>query len=156
MVMNRFVAAAAGGFLATVPMTIAMVAIQRTQRRPRSPLPPKEVTRKTLKEAGMASNLRGKALQAATWVSHFAYGAAAGACYPLVRRLVPIPPVLKGPGFGLAVWALSYIGWLPATGILRPPQKQTPNRNVALIVSHLIWGAATKAIFHRLRALRLR
>ena len=46
-----------------------------------------------------------------------------GALYVSVRTRLPLPIVLKGMLFGLAIWAGSYLGWPPATGVLYPATK---------------------------------
>ncbi len=53
-----------------------------------------------------------------------------------------MPPALAGAGFGLAVWAGSYLGWLPAAGILRPATEHPPRRVALMIAAHLVWGAS--------------
>jgi uncharacterized membrane protein YagU involved in acid resistance len=50
--------------------------------------------------------------------------------------------MLKGMIFGLLVWFSSYLGLLPATGILHQPKEQPPRPNLLMIVAHLVWGAA--------------
>ena len=51
--------------------------------------------------------------------AHFAFGGTAGAVYGLLAPHLPLHPVLNGVAFGLGVWASSYLGWLPATGLYR-------------------------------------
>jgi hypothetical protein len=46
----------------------------------------------------------------------------------------------------MLVWAASYAGWLPAVNTLPPPQRRPAGRNLLLILSHLVWGAATEAL----------
>ncbi|RVJ68654.1 hypothetical protein CN171_25130 [Sinorhizobium meliloti] len=37
---------------------------------------------------------------------------------------------LNGPAYGLAIWAASYLGWIPAAGILTPATKHPMSRNL--------------------------
>jgi uncharacterized membrane protein YagU involved in acid resistance len=96
---------------------------------------------KLARKTGVAHELDSSARSAATMVSHFGYGAAAGAVYAalLEPRANPLP---KGLLFGLIVWVASYVGWLPAAGILRPASEHPPRRNLLMIAAHLIWGVA--------------
>ena len=64
-----------------------------------------------------------------------------GLLYGLVSPNVSAPPAAKGVAWGLAVWAGSYAGWLPAAGILPPPHRRPMRRNVNIILAHVAWGA---------------
>jgi hypothetical protein len=50
----------------------------------------------------------------------------------------------------VAVWAGSYLGWLPAAGILSPATEHPARRNALMIASHVVWGAAAGVIVERL------
>jgi uncharacterized membrane protein YagU involved in acid resistance len=77
----------------------------------------------------------------ATLLAHFGYGSTAGIGYAFTMRAVPAPPLIRGLGFGLALWAFSYLGWLPSAGILRRATTYSRGRILTLIASHLVWGA---------------
>jgi hypothetical protein len=49
-------------------------------------------------------------------------------------------PGLQGIACGLAVWTLSYLGWLPALGILRPATEHPPRRTALMIAAHAVCG----------------
>lgn len=139
------------GFLATAPMTVLMIALHRLLPWwQRAPLPPHEVTSRTLDAAGLDA-LDDQHHEWATWAGHFSYGAAAGAFYPLVNRL-PLPTLLKSTGYGLLVWAGSYLGWLPASGLLRSAKRRPLQRNLLMMAAHVVWGAAAGTLFRRWRS----
>ena len=150
--MNRYVAGGVAGFLATVPMTVVMVALHR--RLPpgeQQPLPPHTITMELAEEAGVADEIAPPGRQlAATMAGHFGYGAATGALYAATEDKIDAPAVGKGIAWGLAVWAVSYLGWLPATGLFPPATDETPRRNALMIAAHVVWGAATGALTRRL------
>lgn len=75
-----------------------------------------------------------------TVLSHFGYGGAVGALYPVATSWIPGPAILKGVGYGLTVWGASYVGWLPAAGILRLATKHPVRRMALTIGSHLLFG----------------
>src|SRR6476469_6557592 len=82
--------------------------------------PPTVVTTRALRTAGVQRPTAAASLVAP--VSHLGFGAAGGLLYALLRRLVPdAPGGMLGVAFGLAVWAVSYVGWIPALGILLRP-----------------------------------
>mgnify|MGYP001217509958 CR=1 FL=1 len=143
-VIQTAVEGAIAGFAATVPMSAAMVALyQLLPRREQYPLPPHEITEELAARADQQERVDGEIeVMAATGVLHFGYGAAAGAAYALTADRAPLPPALKGALFGLAVWAGSYLGWLPAFDILPPATEDPPRRNLLMIAAHLIYGPA--------------
>ena len=121
-------------------MTVAMILLHR--RLPvgeRYPLPPREITMKLARGAGVDGELSAPARAAATMVSHFAYGGVTGAIYGAAldpRR----KPAAKGMVFGLTVWLVSYLGWLPATGVLAPASEHPARRSALMIAAHIVWG----------------
>jgi hypothetical protein len=145
------------GAAATAPMTMAMEAMHGAlPAREQYPLPPREITEAMTEGAGLRGELGEEGQFALTLAGHFAYGAACGAVYaPLARALKP-PPVAGGVAFGLAVWAGSYLGWLPAAGILRPATEHPARRNALMIAAHVVWGATTGLLVDRLCELRER
>ncbi len=132
---------AAAGFAATVPMTIAMeglrAALPREQHRR---MPPREIVDRTVDKAGAAPEVDRGDRVAITTLAHLAFGTLAGAVYGAMvgsRR----SSVLKGVGFGLAVWALAYGVGLPSLGLHPAAADDTNDRNAVLLASHVVWGA---------------
>ena len=147
--MNRILLGALAGLAATGPMTLAMKLMhEQLPRGERYPLPPRQVTEGLAEKAGLGEQLDEGERETATWVSHFAYGTACGALYGAVsgERAGGDHPLLAGVGFGLAVWAGSYLGWLPAAGIISPATEHPPRRNALMIAAHVVWGATTGAV----------
>ena len=145
--MNRILLGALAGLAATAPMTLAMKLMhEQLPREEQYPLPPRQVTEGVAEKAGVNEHLDEKGREAATWASHFAYGAACGALYgALSGEAMDERPLLAGAGFGVAVWAASYLGWLPAAGILSPATEHPARRNALMIAAHLVWGATAAA-----------
>ena len=137
------VSGALAGFLATVPMTIAMTVLhQRLPWSERYPLPPREITEVVAAETGLSRHLDEPGHLALTMLAHFGYGAAVGFPYGPIAGRTPLPPWLAGPLYGLMIWTVSYLGWLPALGILRPATEHPARRNGLMIAAHLVWGSA--------------
>jgi Predicted periplasmic/secreted protein len=134
---------ALAGWIATLPMTIFMqLAWNGLPAREKYPLPPRLITRKLTTELGIRKYLRGKKQTALTLFLHFSYGAAAGTIYETLGDRFHLQHALKGMLAGLALWAGSYLVWLPALGILSPATRHPWRRNLLMIVAHLIWGLA--------------
>ena len=71
------------------------------------------------------------------------YGAAMGSLYALARSQRPRnDAVASGMAFGIAVWAVSYLGLLPALKLYRSATEEPTERNVLMIGAHLVWGAS--------------
>ncbi len=101
------------GLVATLPMTIFMLATQRfLPKRQQYRLPPEMITSELAHRAHVRHHLNKQLVVGATLVSHFGYGAAMGAAYGPLQRRVPVPAIAQGVLFGLVVWAASYLGLL--------------------------------------------
>ena len=132
-------------------MTATMLVIDRLLPGwQRTRLEPRRITDDMLRCTGLKEDLSNKQRIGASLVAHLGYGAAVGSAYPLADPMIPLPRGLRGPAYGLLVWAASYAGWLPAVGTLPAPQHRPAGRNLLLIASHLVWGAATEAVSNQL------
>ena len=69
-----------------------------------------------------------------------------GAAFGMIAPRRPLPAIGAGMLFGLGVWTVSYLGWLPAAGVRHSPRWDPPARTKLLIASHLVWGAAAGLI----------
>jgi len=141
---------AGAGLLATLPMTIFMLmAWKRLPEREQYPLPPRLITRNVVQRVESPQELGDQKLTALTLLLHFLYGALTGSLYATLEQWIPLNPSLKGSLYGVSVWAGSYLGWIPAFGILSPATKHPWRRNVLMIAAHLVWGTAL-GVFTRL------
>jgi uncharacterized membrane protein YagU involved in acid resistance len=105
-------------------------------RRQRYPLPPREITQRAFDAAGVhASDTK---IATTAMAAHFVYGALAGGLYPLLTRMRS--PVVGG-AYGVAVWVVSYLGWIPAVRLLAPATQHPLKRNLLMIAVHSVWGA---------------
>lgn len=127
------------GALATSAMSAVMLSAKKTGLM--GELPPKKITRSALRRLPLSNSRRQRA--ALSTASHCAYGVACGVLYATLERRLPrrLPRALVGAGFGLLVWIASYVGWVPALGIMRPPRRDRRGRPTSMIVSHLVYGA---------------
>ncbi len=145
--MNRMLAGAMAGLVATIPMTLFMEAMhRRLAGEPPRPLPPREVAEALAVKAGRHREMSERDLQNLTLAVHFGYGALTGAIFgavaPRARATMPGAGML----FGLGVWASSYLGWMPALGVRQSPRYDPPTRTRLMVASHLVWGGSAGAI----------
>ena len=151
MIGSQLLSGALAGCIATAPMTASMELMYRLlPQHEQYPLPPSEITTEITDQAGVREDLDTEEHVGLTLVNHFAYGAAAGAIYGPLAQRVPLPPALKGIAFGLVVWTVSYLGLLPAIGILRPATEHPARRNLLMILAHVVWGSVTGLVVQRL------
>jgi hypothetical protein len=141
---QKVIVGSTAGLIATLPMSIAMQYMyERLPFWQRYRLPPERITVKTLEKKVFRRSLGKTEHKALTTLSHFGYGTACGAAYAALGSLLPMPPILRGICFGIGVWASSYLGWLPALGILGPATRHPSRRTALMIVAHVVWGATT-------------
>ncbi|RPJ22082.1 MAG: DUF1440 domain-containing protein [Chloroflexi bacterium] len=148
---RRLLKGAAAGFVATAPMSVSMlVGWTLLPRREKYPLPPRLITEEITEQAGLEDRVSENQLVGLTIFSHFGYGALFGSLYALFDHRLPMHSSLKGAFAGLALWAGSYLGWLPAMGILRSATRHPWRRNLLMILAHLVWGVTLGEITRKL------
>jgi uncharacterized membrane protein YagU involved in acid resistance len=154
MRLNDLLIGSLAGLTATAPMTLVMEAMHGAlPAREQYPLPPREITDELTQQTGLRGELSEEAQRGLTLAAHFGYGAACGALYAPVARALSLPPVAGGVAYGLGVWTVSYLGLLPAAGILRPATEHPARRNALMIAAHVVWGACAGVLVDRLSAL---
>jgi uncharacterized membrane protein YagU involved in acid resistance len=127
----RLVIGGIAGFVATLAMTSAMRRLHKQlPAKERYPLTPREIVDSALDPpAAVAPDL--------TLVAHFAYGAACGA---LIAAADPRIGRLAGAAAGGAIWLTSYMGWIPAFGVLKPATEHPLRRDAVMLGAHFVWG----------------
>lgn len=141
---------AISGCLATAPMTAVMeLGFRQLPGRERYPLPPRLITMRLAKAAGVRHHLDEQERLGLTLASHFAYGTAMGALLGATCG-EKSAGAATGAMFGLGVWTGSYLGLLPGLGILTPATEHPARRNALMIGAHLVWGSATGMLLKEL------
>lgn len=122
---------AIGGVVGTAVMTAAMRQLYRLlPTDERYPLPPREITQRVFTASPPTATAD------RTIACHFGFGAIAGALLAGAGRT-------RAVALGPAVWAASYLGWIPASGILRPATAHPWRRNALMVGVHVVWGLVT-------------
>lgn len=152
--MNKYLTGAIAGTAATIPMSLAMLWMHKQiPADERRELPPEQVTQNIAHKVGVSELIAGEEEQdAVSVINHFAYGAMVGALYGAIEENIDLPPAVKGIGYGLAVWTGSYLGLLPALGILSPATEHPVSQNAMMIAAHIVWGATLGAVADKLNA----
>ena len=143
---SRLLIGGIAGFVGTMAMTAAMRRLhRRLPEKERYPLTPREIIDSTADKLDVP--IGGERAKDVTTLGHFLYGAAAGA---VLAAMNPDTSKRGGAVYGAAVWLASYMGWIPAAGILKPATEHPPRRNLLMVGVHLVWGAATAASLREL------
>ncbi len=143
--MKRLLRGAAAGTLATLLMSGVMVVAKRLGLV--GGMPPEKVTAKLLNHAGIHRSAdQQDALAAAL---HFGFGAGAGAAFGLVAPRPMWIRVPAGMAYGAAIWGISYMGWVPAAGIMPPADRDRRDRQAVMLAGHLVFGAALGVLVGR-------
>ena len=142
--LQRILAGSVAGLVATVPMTAVMTRLHaKLPQHEKEPLPPRKITEEMTSVAGIDDDLSEQEMTGLTILNHFGYGAGVGALYAALPDVPgPLPNAVRGVVFGLGVWTVSYLGWLPARGSRAAAEKETPRRNGLMIAAHVVWGAS--------------
>jgi len=146
--MNRYVRGAVSGGVATLAMTATMAAGKRVFRF--GSQAPRLITRNLLGRVGLSPG-DPKTSEPVSWMmSHEVFGMTCGAGYILVRPLLPSSRYAAGLVFGGAVWAVSYLGYLPALGLYPAPDDDRRARLGVMVVAHAVYGVVLAEVDHRL------
>jgi uncharacterized membrane protein YagU involved in acid resistance len=140
--LNRLLMGAAAGTIAAVPMTAYWEYMHsRLPGEPPRPLPPREIVEALAVKAGISRQLSERDVQNLTLGAHFGYAALTGALYGVMAPRRGLPAIGAGVAFGLCVWAVSYLGWLPAAGVRQPVRYDPRARTTLMMGGHMVWGA---------------
>ncbi|GII79559.1 hypothetical protein Sru01_45410 [Sphaerisporangium rufum] len=132
--LRNLVNGVAGGVLATAAMSAVMLAGDRAGLLGEHP--PKLIARAFLPGSRRRPKRGEGALGA---VAHFGFGAGTGALFGVLaagRR----PPVPLGVAYGLAIWLVSYQGWVPGLRIMPPVHRDREDRQAVMAAGHVVYG----------------
>jgi hypothetical protein len=133
---RRIAAGGLSGALATVVMTGWMAVGRLTG--PHGEPPPKRLVRVVSRRIGVPARRTSPGTLLASGVAHLAFGVGCGALYAALTRR---STTASGVAFGLAVWAVSYAGWIPALDLMPPPHRDRPHRMWTMVTAHVVYGA---------------
>ncbi len=137
------------GAVGTVAMSALMLAAGRAGLVGRQP--PEAITRTAVRRA-TGVELRGTRADALSSLSHLGFGVCSGALYSALPAPTRVPPPVRGAAFGLGVWAVSYLGWVPRVlGALPSAEDDRNDRVAVMVTAHVLYGAVLGALDARWR-----
>ena len=142
--IRELLAGAVRGTVATVAMTVPMLVAPDAVMRRR---PPKQITVRRLRKLRLDPRDEGER-DALSTRAHLGLRTGMGSLFSVARAQLhpPGPAVLHGVAYGLGVWATSYKGWIPALGLLPPPERDRPGRQAVLVFAHVLYGGVLGAL----------
>jgi hypothetical protein len=133
----RLLRGAIAGTLATGAMSTLMLGTKRLGLV--GGMPPEKITAKLLDRGGIGHS--GTEQDVLATVLHFGFGAAAGAAFGVVAPRPMIARVPMGMAYGAAIWAVSYMGWVPALGIMPRADRDRRDRQAVMLAAHIVYGS---------------
>ncbi len=152
----RIALGAVGGIIGTAVLFSALTANKKLFPEDEAPLreDPGEFMVETAEKTALTKKAQAEVPKIAEMVAanalHFSYGASGGALYALLRPRSK-NPLLEGTALGLGIWAVGYLGWLPAVGLLPPVTEQKPMQIFSPVWQHALYGIVTVAAYRRLK-----
>ena len=150
--MNAFLKGVLGGAAATASITLAQLLLMKPLPAPTPEGGPDEwtpqyMTGKMLEAVSPeGESPSDDALLPLSLAGHVAYGTLSGGVYGLWRGERGGGPA-SGIAYGLGLYLIGYGGWVPAMGLLRPPHREEPNREIRQILAHVVYGATLGAAY---------
>jgi XapX domain-containing protein len=151
--MNDVVRAALDGTVAGAGATTLMTGFMKGSQWVgyyRDEIPPEKVTKGILRQAGAGSAVDEEHEQnLLATIGHWGFGMAAGALFGVLHTILrlPIPAPVHGTIFGLLVWLVSYMGWIPAANLIPPPTQQQREKARMPFYAHIVFGLSLGALF---------
>ena len=140
---------AIGGFIAGAPMGMFMLAVHSfLPKWQQYPLPPLLIVKSLASRVGLKKEMTGQQERISTVVAHFIYSGFVGIFYRPLTKKIALPTLIRGTIFGVLIWGISYLVLVPLLNIPRSSsaQEQPLQRNLMMIVAHIIWGVITGEI----------
>lgn len=137
--VRRIVAGALGGIAGAIAMGGPYLAGQRIGHT--GTPPPERVTKGLLRRADVRADATTEA--GLTVGAHLAFGAVAGALHAAVAPTArgPVGAAVLGAISATGVHVVSYAGWVPALGLMPPPHRDRPQRQIVALLNHWLFGA---------------
>jgi len=119
--MRNVLAGAAAGVAATVQWTIVMETLhERLQGKSSGRCRHVKSRRRSPSSSAVHGDLSERDMQNLTLAFHVGYAALTARSFSTIAPRRTATGAVSGALFGLGVWATSYVGWLPVSGVRQP------------------------------------
>jgi len=131
-----------GGLAGTLPHSAVMLIARRAGWL--GTPPPRAITDQMVESLGADPSEGSR--RALAIANHVGFGAITGAMFGMAApRMSLRASIAAGMAYGTAVWLASYQGWVPAIGALPKAHRDRKERQLALFLAHLGYGAVLGA-----------
>jgi hypothetical protein len=144
---KRILVGAVAGAAATGPQSLVVWGLARAGVYHQPP-PPEQVAEAVAEPVVDINKLPDEWQLPVKLAQHVAFGAGCGAAFGLVTGIVR-PTTVAGVLAGLGIWKASYDGWIPALGIMPPPQQDERGRALSMVLAHIVYGLALGLLMER-------
>jgi len=152
--MQPLIRAAMNGSIAGALATTTMTGFMRLTQQIglyQKELPPTKVTRAATKTLGVERFVSSEGETLLTGLAHWAFGMVGGAIFGAASKKSHwVPARFGGLVFGLLVWVVSYMGWIPALRILPMPWNERGKHGLMPFVAHVIYGTTLGIVVRKL------
>jgi uncharacterized membrane protein YagU involved in acid resistance len=139
------------GICATGVMTICFFRLFKLlQHDEEFPLPPAKITGEFSKKIGVDQKLTNRQIENLTLLNHFGYGIACSLPYAGLSQKLKSRPGVSGALYGFLIWGFSYLGLIPALKLRSSAYEMTKQKNLIMILLHIIWGTSLAYSEHEL------
>jgi uncharacterized membrane protein YagU involved in acid resistance len=143
--VSRFLRGAIAGVVATAPMSAVMMGAKQFGLM--GEMPPEKITAKLLKRTPISPSKEHQ--DALATALHFGFGSAAGALFGVIAPKRLIARIPMGMTYGAAIWGVSYMGWIPAFGIMPHAARDRRDRQMVMLAGHVVYGTALALLVGR-------
>jgi uncharacterized membrane protein YagU involved in acid resistance len=143
--VSRFLRGAIAGVVATAPMSAVMMGAKQFGLM--GEMPPEKITAKLLKRTPISPSKEHQ--DALATALHFGFGSAAGALFAVIAPKRLIARIPMGMTYGAAIWGVSYMGWIPAFGIMPHAARDRRDRQMVMLAGHVVYGTALALLVGR-------
>lgn len=162
MAIRYLVKGAVAGAVASMAMSLPMVIARRIGLVRQHA--PEAISRSLMVRSGLDRSPSRERQDLVAAALHLGFGAAGGAVYAAAAQLLArpgaplgrVPFTLTGMLYGSGVYTVSYLGWVPALGLMPAPDRDEPARPPVMVAAHLIYGAVLARVLGRPRPARRR
>jgi len=148
-IRRHLIRGAVAGVGGTVVMTVPILVSQRLHLL-HTP-PPVEISANVARRTWLLPDRSHRSFPIVWIGAHLGYGMACATVYSLIRRYLPERDSWAGLTFGLGVWAVSYLGFVPALRLYPWPADDSRPRQIVLTVAHAFFGLTVAGLTSRLR-----
>lgn len=147
--ISGLVHGALAGAGATAAMSIVMKVSERVGLMGQQP--PERIVERGMASAGEPPNP--DAVDAMAGVAHLVFGTVSGVAFGLLMNSQqPRTAQRLAMPWALAIWLVSYFGWIPALRILPPPPEDRPGRAWTMLLAHVVYGGTLGPAWRMLRS----